>query len=192
MKHNGVQHEDSTATSTVKHLGEALRPRTAAHRFQQKANKEQQKSSKTKLIPPPRQQNEFPLGGSAGRKNPANSKPPISKTPKPVGAPQEYMRNKKHLLLQESSWNKNLTLNSWGQLFIGDVKRDSNPTFFYTDHCVVSLRTFFWKLGGGFKYFLFLPQNPAEMIQFDWIFSTGWFNHHLLLMAEFLLTSWGW
>ena len=30
----------------------------------------------------------LPLGGTAGRKNPANSKPPISKTPKPVGAPR--------------------------------------------------------------------------------------------------------
>ena len=33
-------------------------------------------------------------------------------------------------------------------------------------------------LGGGFKYFVFSPRNPGEMIQFDeHIFQMGWFNH---------------
>ena len=41
-------------------------------------------------------------------------------------------------------------------------------------------------LGDGLKYVLFSPLF-GEMIQFDeHIFQMGWFNHHLLLMAEIL------
>ena len=36
------------------------------------------------------------------------------------------------------------------------------------------------KLGGGFKYFSFHPENWGFMIQFDeHIFQRGWFNHQL-------------
>ena len=43
-------------------------------------------------------------------------------------------------------------------------------------------------LGGDFKYFLFSPRNPGEMIQFDeHIFQMGWFNHQLETIRQGLI-----